>query len=553
MSGYSKGAAAVIQALQATEDERETVWVDAALLAILNISPADSVLAHVLRMDSVWDWTMRQQLREGMSGKPGTEHLRARSMSGFRLQLLLEKAEMFRAEASSPLVEERHIASALAELLRNDLSTQGISTERFVKEVMALELSPQRERSERARELERLRFAKAQDEIWKEISEKGEAVRSHFAQAGHGPGSGTIIWAIVDIHATGLRRMAEEWFGIRKSLAQEVPDLAAPEQLDSLRREIDAMIDAQWANLHIAVARWVGGVSQEDAVRRILDSGNWQDAPLKIKAFVNREIEILRRDVELRTPLHVSSAERRSNGNQATKGKEGFEYDVAISYAGQQRELAEVLAKRVKEAGFEVFYDGFYREELWGKDLSEFFDNVYRKESRYCVIIASSEYLERMWSTYERRSAIARSVKERGQEYILPIMFEIVEIPGLPPTIGYVSLEKSTIEQIAEMLIGKLGKGRAGSVQAMKPEIQVSDGARAVLVGMQRNTKGRYPHSFWYKEQPLRLSVPNTDVVIEGDNARYLRDELLSGGFVEQWRPGIYRPTKRGDDLGKAL
>jgi hypothetical protein len=126
-----------------------------------------------------------------------------------------------------------------------------------------------------------------------------------------------------------------------------------------------------------------------------------------------------------------------------------FRYDIAISFAGTQRPLAASLAGILKNADF-------YPEQLWGKDLTVFFDEVFRKNSRFCVMFVSKEYAERIWTTRERQSAMARAVEERGSEYILPLQVEKVEIPGLLPTIGYVSLEGRTIEDVAELLTKKL-------------------------------------------------------------------------------------------------
>jgi len=133
-----------------------------------------------------------------------------------------------------------------------------------------------------------------------------------------------------------------------------------------------------------------------------------------------------------------------------------FDYEVAVSFAGTERILAEELANLVKDAGYEVFYDDFYPEHLWGKDLVVFFDNIYRKKSRYCVIFVSHEYNNRMWTTHERRSAQARALEERGREYILPIKVDDSELPGFPPTVGYLSLEPQGIKKIAEILVRKL-------------------------------------------------------------------------------------------------
>jgi len=131
-------------------------------------------------------------------------------------------------------------------------------------------------------------------------------------------------------------------------------------------------------------------------------------------------------------------------------------FDVALSFAGTERVYAEELAKRVRDAGFEVFYDEFYPEQLWGKDLVVFFDNIYRKASRYCVMFVSREYADRMWTTYERRSAQARALEERGKEYILPIRVDNTELAGLHSTTGYLSLEQYDIAKIASMLTTKL-------------------------------------------------------------------------------------------------
>jgi hypothetical protein len=132
-------------------------------------------------------------------------------------------------------------------------------------------------------------------------------------------------------------------------------------------------------------------------------------------------------------------------------------YDVAISFAGTERAIAEQLATAVRDAGYEPFYDAFAPEQLWGKDLAVFFERVYREHSRYCVILVSNTYLEREWTNFERQNAVARSIREKGNEYILPVKVEDVELPGVSPTIGYVSLNQFTVEQIAKMLIAKLG------------------------------------------------------------------------------------------------
>jgi hypothetical protein len=150
---------------------------------------------------------------------------------------------------------------------------------------------------------------------------------------------------------------------------------------------------------------------------------------------------------------------RRGAGRSVAPNPRSHLYDVAISFAGPERSLAHELARRLQASGIVTFYDEFYPEQLWGKDLATLFDRIYRKDSRFCVIFASKAYTQREWTHHERRSAVARAVAERGREYILPIQVEPVELDGIPPTIGYLSLNDFSIERIADLLVKKLATG----------------------------------------------------------------------------------------------
>jgi TIR domain len=130
-------------------------------------------------------------------------------------------------------------------------------------------------------------------------------------------------------------------------------------------------------------------------------------------------------------------------------------FDVAVSFAGSERAPAEKLSYLVRSAGFAVFYDNFYPEHLWGKNLTIFFDEIFRKRARFCVMFISEEYRDRKWTIHEARSAQARALEEKGNEYILPIQVDDIELEGLLPTVGYVPIALG-IEKIGDMLVKKL-------------------------------------------------------------------------------------------------
>jgi len=95
---------------------------------------------------------------------------------------------------------------------------------------------------------------------------------------------------------------------------------------------------------------------------------------------------------------------------------------------------------------------------MWGKNLVEYFKEVYYSKSKYCIMFISREYLSKMWPAHERRSATARDLEEFG-EYILPVVFERgLEVPGLDKYRGYLGVWKYPAADVARIFLEKLSK-----------------------------------------------------------------------------------------------
>jgi hypothetical protein len=131
-------------------------------------------------------------------------------------------------------------------------------------------------------------------------------------------------------------------------------------------------------------------------------------------------------------------------------------YDVCLSFAGEDREYVEEVAGLPRDRGVRVFYDKYERAELWGVDLYEHLDDVYRNAAGYCVMFVSEHYAEKIWTTHERKSAQARALSE-NREYILPARFDDTPIPGLRGTVGHIDLRDTTPEELAELIEQKIG------------------------------------------------------------------------------------------------
>ena len=145
-------------------------------------------------------------------------------------------------------------------------------------------------------------------------------------------------------------------------------------------------------------------------------------------------------------------------------------YDVALSFAGEDRPHAEKLAKLLEAGGYSVFYDDFERAQLWGKDLYVHLSSVYKDQARYCVMFLSEHYARKLWTRHELQSAQARAFVEENREYILPVRLDDTEIPGILLTAGYLDLRSMTIDEIYQALVEKLSGAPSQTTARPQPK-----------------------------------------------------------------------------------
>ncbi|HUQ57749.1 toll/interleukin-1 receptor domain-containing protein [Lentzea sp.] len=132
-------------------------------------------------------------------------------------------------------------------------------------------------------------------------------------------------------------------------------------------------------------------------------------------------------------------------------------YDVCLSFAGENRDYVEEVARHLRDMGLRYFYDNDMQHELWGEELTEYLDVVYRVDSRFCVMFVSEDYVRKIWTIHERRSALSRGLTDPHSPYILPARFDDTEVPGIRPSLGFLDLRRFTPFQLAEMIAKKVG------------------------------------------------------------------------------------------------
>ena len=119
-----------------------------------------------------------------------------------------------------------------------------------------------------------------------------------------------------------------------------------------------------------------------------------------------------------------------------------YVYDVALSFAGEQRDYVKKVAEHLSTLGITFFYDDYQKNNLWGKNLIKYFEKVYYQDSRYCVIFISKEYREKCWTKLESKiieeHMFFQNDDTNFQQYILPVRFDDTKIPGIKDSLGVV-------------------------------------------------------------------------------------------------------------------
>ena len=166
-------------------------------------------------------------------------------------------------------------------------------------------------------------------------------------------------------------------------------------------------------------------------------------------------------------------------------------YQVALSFASEQRDYVERVARGLQSRGVAVFYDDFEQVELWGNDLVEELHEVFEHRAAIAVMFISKAYIKKVWPRHERRSILSRAVQNR-RSYVLPVRFDDTAVPGLPTSIGYKRAEDFSPEELAAIIGEKIGISRfQGKASDVPPPPRMTAPTGEVVFDYS-NHNGRY-------------------------------------------------------------
>jgi hypothetical protein len=140
--------------------------------------------------------------------------------------------------------------------------------------------------------------------------------------------------------------------------------------------------------------------------------------------------------------------------SHALRSTDGF--DVGICFSSSQRQIAAIIRRELRDAGLTVFYDEDYQHELLGADLNVYLHDTYFRRCRYAVAILSHDFIHSNWSGSLEWRAILTKLQEVRGNFLLPYNVDEVEIPGLSPSIGYLSKTTHSPEDFAKVVVRKV-------------------------------------------------------------------------------------------------
>lgn len=94
-------------------------------------------------------------------------------------------------------------------------------------------------------------------------------------------------------------------------------------------------------------------------------------------------------------------------------------YDIALSFAGENRNLANLLHSKLVEREIPTFYDKDEQHRILAENVEDYLRPIYQTEADYIVVLLSQAYPRKIWTKFE-----SDQFKDRfGSSAIIPIWY----------------------------------------------------------------------------------------------------------------------------------
>ena len=116
-----------------------------------------------------------------------------------------------------------------------------------------------------------------------------------------------------------------------------------------------------------------------------------------------------------------------------------YEFDFAISFAGENRELARTIAAQLEMLDCSVFFDEYFEANYLGKTWRNQFKTTFKDQCRFVVCLLDQHHDKKIWPTFERECFTPRI----ADGAVLPIFLDDTVFLGIPHDIVGIKFKPS--------------------------------------------------------------------------------------------------------------
>jgi hypothetical protein len=138
-------------------------------------------------------------------------------------------------------------------------------------------------------------------------------------------------------------------------------------------------------------------------------------------------------------------------------------YDFALSFAGENRNLAELIFEKLSAHDIAVFYDKNEQHRILAENVEDYLSPIYSSEAKFIVPLLSNSYPRKIWTKFE-----SENFKQRfGEGSIIPVWYsdctpglfdESIKYGGI--TFNVLNDLEAEAQNICEALIKKITEDR---------------------------------------------------------------------------------------------
>jgi hypothetical protein len=149
-----------------------------------------------------------------------------------------------------------------------------------------------------------------------------------------------------------------------------------------------------------------------------------------------------------------------------------------LSFAGEERAIAQRMRDVLQEHQIEVFYDKDEQHLILAEDIEAYLAPIYRSEARFVVALLSKNFPRKIWTKFESEQFKSRF----GEKSVIPIWFSDAP-PGMfdeTTRVGGLTVDPggdldSQIASICGELIKKVGAERREEDSVSRQREQAQD------------------------------------------------------------------------------